>query len=444
MTPKKQILVSILLVAGAAAAVFFAMRDGSAEAGGAPGTQEGHDHAAMMAQQGEARPVRLDAESADRIGVTYATAERRDLDMTVQTLGTVAYDETRLATVNPKVDGWVERLHVNFTGAPVRKGQPLMEVYSPQLVSAQEELVLAARLLRDARGESASRNAQELLEASRRRLSYWDVPDEEIDRVETTGTVRKSLTLEAPASGIVVEKNVVEGDRVMPGMTLFRIADLSTVWIEADVYEKDLSLVGEGQTGRVTFETYPGRAFEGRITYVYPTVSIQSRTGRIRLELPNPDLDLKPGMYARIELEVPARDPALVVPRSAVLATGERSLVFVREADGSLVPRQVVSGRASGRFVEILSGLEEGARVVSSAAFLVDAESNLGALQGGTPMEGEGATDRSDMEMDGSEPMDHSDMEMEDEGRIDHSAMEEMEMDGAGPMDHSAHDGGGS
>ncbi|HZD06338.1 MAG TPA: efflux RND transporter periplasmic adaptor subunit, partial [Longimicrobiales bacterium] len=331
------------------------------------------------------------------------------LDLSLDALGTVAYDETRLATVNPKVDGWVEELFVDFTGAPVERGQPLLAVYSPKLVSAQEELVLAARLARDAGEGRASENARALLESARRRLAYWDIPADEIRRIEDTGEITKTLTLRAPASGVVVEKNVVEGDRIMPGMTVYRVADLSRVWVEADVFEKDLALVHVGQEATASFETYPGRTFPARVTYVYPTVSMESRTGRIRLELPNPSLALKPGMYARIELDVPPGEPTLVVPRSSVLDTGARSLVFVRAEDGSLVPREVTPGRTAGREVEVLEGLQAGERVVSSAAFLVDAESNLGALTAGMPgMDmGEGAAAGDDgampgMEMDGA------------------------------------------
>ncbi|NIP58520.1 MAG: efflux RND transporter periplasmic adaptor subunit, partial [Gemmatimonadetes bacterium] len=307
----------------------------------------------------------------------------KPLEITVEAVGTVAYDETRLAVVNPKIEGWVEGLFVDFTGAPVTRGQPLMSIYSPRLVSAQEELVLAARLVRESSGERALENARNLLEAARRRLAYWDVPDEQIHRLERTGEVSKALTLHSPASGIVVEKNVVEGDRIMPGMTVYRIADLSTVWIEADVYEKDLSLVREGQEGVARFEAHPGRSFRGRVTYVYPTVSLQARTGRVRLELPNPGLTLKPGMYARVELDIPSAAPTLVVPRSALLDTGRRTMVFVASSDGALVPRDVVPGRSVGREIEVLEGLDAGDRVVSSAAFLVDAESNLGTLQEG-------------------------------------------------------------
>jgi Cu(I)/Ag(I) efflux system membrane fusion protein len=396
----KQITISALVVVAAVAVVGFQLRDGEA----APADQEmeeGNDHAAMgMAAGSEQMPVRLSTEDARRIGVTFADVEFRVLERSVQTLGTVTYDETRLATVNPKIEGWVEELFVDFTGAPVRKGQPLMSVYSPKLVSAQEELVLAARLLRDAGEGRAADNARGLLESARRRLAYWDVGEEDIRRIEETGEMTKTLVVRAPASGVVVEKNVVEGDRIMPGMTVYRIADLSRVWVEADVFEKDLGLVREGQSATASFEAFPGRQFAARITYVHPTVSIESRTGRIRLELANPDLGLKPGMYAQVALDVAAAASALVVPRSAVLSTGSRSLVFVRAADGTLMPREVTAGRTVGRSVEIMAGLEAGERVVSSAAFLVDAESNLGALTAGmdTTDAGDGMDDTDDME----------------------------------------------
>jgi Cu(I)/Ag(I) efflux system membrane fusion protein len=409
MRNAKQITLSVSVVLAAVAVVGFQLASDEAASSG---DTESHDHAAMSASAGgEQRPVTLAPEDARRIGVTFADVERRGLALSVETLGTVAYDETRLANVNPKLEGWVERLFVDFTGAPVRRGEPLMSVYSPMLVSAQEELVLAARLLREAGEGRAADNARALLESARRRLAYWDVPDEEIRRVEETGVVTKTLTLRAPASGVVVEKNVVEGDRIMPGMTVYRIADLSRVWIEAEVFEKDLGLVREGQSATADFEAIPGRRFEARITYVHPTVSMEGRTGRIRLELPNADGALKPGMYARISLEVPDAAPTLVVPRSAVLSTGSRSLVFVRGADGSLVARDVTAGRAVGRVVEILAGLDAGERVVSSAAFLVDAESNLGALTAGmAPVDGAGGMEGLDGMNDGQEMDDGQEM----------------------------------
>ncbi|HEX6308437.1 MAG TPA: efflux RND transporter periplasmic adaptor subunit [Longimicrobiales bacterium] len=377
---KKQIVFSTALIAVALGVVGTYALVGSDEQTPAAG---GHDHAAMAGGLGDAKPVTLDAESARRIGVAYATAEIGDLSRTVRTVGSVTFDETRLVSVSPRIEGWVEHLYVDFTGAPVRRGQPLMAVYSPMLVAAQEELILAARLARDASEGAAADNARNLLDAARRRLAYWEVAPEDIARIERTGVTQKTITLRAPASGLVVEKDVFEGGRIMPGMNLYRIADLSTVWVEGEVFEKDLGLVGLGREVRITLDAYPGESFIGRVTYVYPTVSQETRTGRIRVELPNRTLKFKPGMYANVEFDVPVHLDGLHVPRSAVLTTGTRSLVFVQHADGSLVPHEVTVGRAAGDHVEILGGLTAGQVVVASAGFLVDAESNLGAAMSG-------------------------------------------------------------
>src|SRR5690606_17865434 len=274
MNTRKQILLSAALVGAALGTVGLYGAIAAPESSG--GAVQGHDHAAMAGAGGsEARTVRLDSEGARRIGVTYATAVLKPLRREVRTVGSVTYDETGLVNVNPRIEGWIERLHVDFTGAPVRKGQPLMEVHSPMLVSAQEELLLAKRLADEARAggsERAARSAEELLDAARRRLLYWDIAAEEIARVEQSGTPRRTLTLRSPASGVVVEKTAIEGSRIMPGMDLFRIADLSRVWIDGEVFEKDLSLVRLGQHAEVTFEAYPGEVFDAVVSYVYPSV----------------------------------------------------------------------------------------------------------------------------------------------------------------------------
>ncbi|HEX6069654.1 MAG TPA: efflux RND transporter periplasmic adaptor subunit [Longimicrobiaceae bacterium] len=380
MNTRRQLLVSAAIVGVALGTVGLYAAIASPEA--APDQPEGHDHAAMAAAGGEeARSLRLDADAARRIGVTYATATLKPLRREVRTIGSVTYDETRLVNFNPRIEGWIERLHVDFTGAPVRAGEPLMDVYSPMLVSAQEELILARRLVDEARAggsERALSNAGELLEAARRRLLQWDIATAEIARIEESGTPRRTLTLRAPASGIVVEKSAIEGSRIMPGMDLFRIADLSRVWIDGEVFEKDLSLVRIGQHADVTFEAYPGEVFDAMISYVHPTVSIESRTGRVRLELDNPGLRLKPGMYAQVALHSEGERQALVVPRAAVHYTGTRSLVFVRHGE-TLMPHEVTTGHVAGAEVEILSGIDPGMQVVSSANFLIDAESNMGS-----------------------------------------------------------------
>jgi len=356
----------------------------------------GHDHAAMLAgAAAEQRPVRLDDEAARRIGVTFTTVERGPLTRTVRAAGVVAYDETRLVDVSPRIEGWAEEVYADFTGAPVRKGEPLLALYSPALVAAQEELILARRLadrLGTAEGPAAE-NARELLAAARRRLGYWGIDPDQIAAIERRETPERTLVLRAPADGVVVEKNVVRGSRVEPGMVLYRVADLSRVWVEGEVFEKDLGLVAVGRRVHVTVDAYPGEHLEGTVSYIHPTLSAESRTARVRVELPNPGGRLKPGMYASLSFEAPIHHEGLHIPRSAVLTTGTRSLVFVRTHDGSLAPREVTVGNVAGEHVEILRGLAAGDVVVSAASFLIDAEANLGTafdgLQSGAGPHGE-------------------------------------------------------
>jgi Cu(I)/Ag(I) efflux system membrane fusion protein len=224
-----------------------------------------------------------------------------------------------------------------------------------------------------------------MLEAARRRLAYWDITSEQVARVEQSGEVTKTLTLVAPVNGIVLEKNVLEGQRVMPGQRLYRIADLSTVWVEGDVFEQDLQFVREGQQAHIEVSAYPGVHMMGRLSFVYPTVDERSRTNRVRLTVPNTDLQLKPGMFATIYLDAKIGDDVLTIPADAVVQTGERNLVFHRHEDGSLHPHDVVVGARSGHRVQILSGLSEGEEIVGSANFLVDAESRLGSTGGSMP-----------------------------------------------------------
>ena len=373
---QKQLIVSggIIGIAAVAVAVFVISGSGNS----APQSAGTHNHGAP-ASATAASPVNLDPERARRIGITYAIAEAGPMTSVVHTVGSITYDETRLVNVSPKIEGWVEKLYVDFTGAPVTRGQLLMAVYSPMLVSAQEELVLAKQLVETGGTGTAAANARELLEAARRRLAYWDIPASEIERIERSGTPQKTLVLRAPTSGLVVEKAVLQGQRIMPGMDLYRIADLSKVWVEGEVFEKDLALITVGRNARITFESYPGETFSGKVSYVYPTITADSRTGRIRIELANPNLRFKPGMYANLEFEVLVHGRGIHVPRSAVLQTGERTIAFVRMPDGTLAPREIKVGVATTEHVEVLSGITAGEVVVASANFLVDAESNLGA-----------------------------------------------------------------
>lgn len=329
-------------------------------------------------------PVTLGPREQARIGVTFAPVLRAPLDRAVRTVAQVNYDETKVKAVAPLIEGWVDRLFVDFTGQTVRQGDPLFSIYSPMVVAAQQELLLAHRLVKDlsAGTPDATRNAQDLLESSRRRLEYWGVPRDEIQQIEASGTVRRTVTLRSPYRGVVVEKSVLAGQRIMPGDVAYRIADLSRVWLEGEVFERDLPAVRLGLPVTAEFTALPGVIQQGRLNYVYPTVNPETRTARVRVELANPDLALKPGMYATIRFSAPT-DSVLSVPRSAVLATGERNFVFVRSAGGQFVPHVVTLGAATDERVAILGGLAAGDTVVTSGTFLVDAESNLGTLMGG-------------------------------------------------------------
>jgi Cu(I)/Ag(I) efflux system membrane fusion protein len=373
------LLFGAVVIVGAVLAARYASRGSSPEAAAA-----GHNHGAA-ATANAAQPVMLSAEQAQRIGVTYATVERSALNPEVRTVAQVTVDERQVRAVTLKFDGWVDRLYVDYTGRDVQAGEPLVAVYAPMLLSAEEELVIASRLARDVAGKDAATaaNAQSLLRAARQRLLNWDVPAAEVDRVERMGEAQKSLMIRAPYSGVVVDKLVVEGQRMMAGDALFRLADLSVVWVEGEVFEQDLPLVHVGEWVDVELQALPGQVRRGRIVFLQPTVSSETRTVRVRVELDNANGALKPGMYATIRIRTMGGVPVLHVPRSAVLSTGRRDLVFVQRADGMLEPRDIVRGLATGDRVEVKSGLRAGETVVASATFLVDAESNLGSMLGG-------------------------------------------------------------
>jgi membrane fusion protein, copper/silver efflux system len=378
MKPRVRVGASVLAIMAAAGVSFWATRDsGPAE------SATSHAHGAR-ATKSEAKPVTLGAGEQGRIGITFGAVVRAPLDRSVRTVAQVTYDETRVKTIAPLIDGWVDQLFVNFTGQAVRTGQPLFSIYSPMVVSAQQELLLARRLVRDlSRGTTeAARSASDLLESSRRRLQYWGVPEDEIRQVEESGRIHRTVTLRSPYRGVVVEKSVLGGQRVMAGDVAYKIADLSRVWLEGEVFEQDLHAVRLGLPVTAEFTALPGVVRKGRVAYVYPTINPETRTARIRVELPNPDAALKPGMYATIRFSA-ATDTVLSVPRSAVLATGERNFVFVRSAEGQFVPHPVTLGAATDTRVEIHQGLKEGDTIVTSGTFLVDAESNLGSLMGG-------------------------------------------------------------
>ncbi len=325
--------------------------------------------------------VRIEPGLVQNMGVRVEAVVRQDLARKVRTVGRVAYDERRVDHVHTKIQGWIERLFVEYEGEPVRRGQPLLEIYSPELVSTQEELLLAARYRDSTRGsqfEDVSRGGEDLLQATRRRLELWDISKRDIDRLLETGEVRKNLTLYAPTEGVVTHLMVRKGMEVGPNNNLYTIADLSRVWVYADVYEYELPWVREGQKATIDLSYLPGRSFEGSVTYVYPFLDPKTRTARVRVELDNADLTLKPDMFANVTIETTTREGVLAVSEEAVIRSGRRTLVFVAMGEGRFSPREVTLGIDSGDgWVEIQDGLREGDRVVTSGQFLIDSESKL-------------------------------------------------------------------
>lgn len=350
--------------------------------------------------------VRLTANQIRQFGVTFGTAEVRTLTAETRATGAVVLDETRVAQVSPKIGGFVERLYVNATGQPVSRGQPMLELYSPDLVAAQQELLLSGQLQRDM-GRSAvpgvPGGTTDLVAASRRRLQLLDISDRQIDEVLRTGRVRRTLTLYAPVTGIVTEKKVVQGQAITAGEALFTIADLSGVWIDVQLREADASAVRVGTGADIEVTGLPGRPLKGSVAYVYPTLDSMSRAVRARVTVANSGGALKPGMYATVRLTTPSRS-ALTIPTSALLRTGTRDVVFMDMGKGELMPMDVRVGRTAGELTEVLSGLEPGTHVVTSAQFLLDSESNLGEVmksmlgQGGTGA-GSGMSDMPGMPM---------------------------------------------
>lgn len=311
------------------------------------------------------------------MGLKLATVEKRPLAREVRTSARLVSDETRLWRVTTKIEGWVEQLFIAYTGQPVEKGAPLLTIYSPDLVSAQAEYLAALRAQGNA-GAEASRVSGSLLAAARRRLELWDVTDEQVERLTRTRQVEKTLTLYAPAGGVVLERNVLAGEKITQGNPLMVIADLSVLWADADIYQSDLPHVREGMPLEMSLPYWPGKVFEGKVIFVSPTIDPESRTLRARLEIPNPELLLKPGMYGDARLSYGLGEK-LSIPASAVMVGAQQTYAFRDTGDGHVVPVAIKVGIRSGEYYELLEGLNAGDQVVASANFLVDSESNLKA-----------------------------------------------------------------
>ncbi|MFZ1984086.1 MAG: efflux RND transporter periplasmic adaptor subunit [Desulfatitalea sp.] len=329
----------------------------------------------------EAGGITIDPVTIQNMGVRTAQVTRRDLRRTIRAVGLVAYEDQGRFSVNSKIEGWIERLYINQSGQFVKKGQALMEIYSPELVAAQQEYLLALNANKRLAGStlaSAADGALRLLEAARTRLSYWDINEAQIRELEQTGQVRKRMTLYSPFSGVVTMKQANEGMRIMGGEELLQISDISKVWINADIFEYELPWVQPGRPAQVEIPFAPGKPLAGKIAYIYPYVQNETRTVKARIELANPGFALKPDMYANVLIEGRPAVGALAIPGDAVLNSGKGQTVFVAGGEGRFEPRVVRTGLSDEQgFVQILSGLSEGENVVTSAQFMLDSESNL-------------------------------------------------------------------
>jgi membrane fusion protein, copper/silver efflux system len=315
--------------------------------------------------------VSLDRTAAGRLGITFARAAVRPLGRETRVVGTLTYAEPRRQYVNARVMGWVDQLYADYMGKPVEKGDPLLALYSPELVSAQEEYLSARRL-----------GDESLTAAAKRRLVLWNIPQDQIDSLDRTGEARRTIVLRSPMSGEIAEKMVTEGQAVQAGDNLFLIADRRVLWVDLAVFEMDARSVRIGSPVEITVDAMPGKTYEGRVTFIHPTVDEKTRTITARAEVRNMDGALRPGMYAAAMIR-PATAKALTVPTQAVLPTGTQNLVFVNRGDGRFMPRAVAVGIRGDSLVEIVHGLKPGDEVIASAAYLLDSESNLAAAMQG-------------------------------------------------------------
>lgn len=357
---------------------------------------EGGDELGSAASSGLGQ-VKISVEKVQKLGVKTEQAALRVLDKTVRAAGRVEASERHIYNISPKFEGWIEKLYVNTTGEPIKKGQALFDAYSPELVSAQREYEIAAEGVTSLKGADGDtkRSMQQLAESSLLRLKNWDISEQQLQDLSKSETTRHSLTFHSPVNGIVLEKKALQGMRFMPGEMLYQIADLSSVWVVADVFEQDIALVKTGAKAKVRINAYPDKQFDAVITYVYPTLNAATRTVAVRLEMANPQGLLKPAMFAQVEVPVSGKDKVLTVPISAVIDSGTRQIVLVQLAEGRYEPREVSLGSRSDNYVEVLNGVAEGEQVVVAANFLIDAESNLkaalgglGHAHGGAPKEG--------------------------------------------------------
>lgn len=362
--------------------------------------------------------IKIDPVTEQNMGVRTALVKRMALKKSIRALGTVTYDETKIYAVNLKFDGWIEKLYVDFVGESVTKGQPLFEIYSPELFTTQEEYLLAqsqARSLAASSYPSVQENATRLVRAARQRLKYWDIEDEQIEQLEKNEKVRKNLTIYSPANGVVIKKDALAGHYVKAGMHQYEIADLSRVWVDVEVYEYELPFIKRGMAAGMELSYLPGKRFEGTILFIYPFLNPETRTVKLRLAFDNKEGLLKPDMYANVYIESLIDPAALVIPQEAVIDSGLRKVVFVSLGGGKFEPRPIKLGlEGENSTFQVLEGLKEGDNIVTSAQFMFDSESRLReAIQKMLEVRSGQSTELSGDDLDmGDMKMDDSDLDM--------------------------------
>jgi Cu(I)/Ag(I) efflux system membrane fusion protein len=401
MASKTLLKVFLVVVFGAglfASGYFWAMKTMDHTPNGKPGANTDMANMPGMSGMSGMAPgmVMVSPEKQQLMGMRFATIERRPMVRTVRTVGTITYDETKVTHVHSKIEGWIDKLYVNYTGKLVEKGQPLFTIYSPDLLATQQEYLLAVKS-RERLGQSSipevRSGAASLVEASKRRLALWDISESQIRELEEKGEAQKTLTLYAPQSGFVIKKDANQGLRIMPDKELYTIADLSNVWVNVDIYESEIPFVRTGQTASVGLSYDPSSTFKGKVSFIYPYVDETTRTAKARLDIPNPGFKLKPDMYVNAEIKIDG-GRHLAVPEEAVLDSGARKIVFIDKGNGHFEPKEVKLGAKMDGFFQVVSGLDEGQKIVASSAFLLDSESRLaeamGAMTGmpGMSMEG--------------------------------------------------------
>jgi len=348
---------------------------------------QGHDHSSMgvRAKPGNGEKVKstfsVSPERQQLIGVKTEPVIVRTLDKEIRTVGMVTLDESKIYNFQTKFSGWIDRVFIDYKWQHVNIGQPLFTIYSPELVTAQEEYLLAIKskkILSDSQFNDISRGANSLLKSSRRRLELLDVSADQIKELERTGKVETNLTVYSPVKGHVALKNAFENMHIEPNTLLFKIADHTTAWVQVDIYENEIPLVKLGEKAAMTLASFPGEVFEGEVKFINPHLNPETRTVKVRMEFPNPDLKLLPEMYADVTLDIPMGEK-LTIPDSAVLRTGKKDIVFVDKGNGNIEIRRVELGQKAGGYYEVLRGLVKGERVVSRANFLIDAESKVQA-----------------------------------------------------------------